>query len=82
MTMQDAQALRSPFIRCRDGRIGSIYRSRAGYDPTAASQSAVGVQVRGKSVLRWIPVQRLRQGKDGVCQEVEKRPPNTSQAHR
>lgn len=70
MTMQDAQALRSPFIRCRDGRIGSIYRIRAGYDPTDASQSAVGVQVRGESVLRWIPVQRLRQGKDGVCQEV------------
>jgi len=70
MTLQDAQALSSPFIRCRDGRIGSIYRIRASYDPIDASEGAVGVQVRGEPALRWIPVQRLRRGVDGVCQEV------------
>ena len=70
MTLQDAQALTSPFVRCRDGRIGVISRIRAGYAQTNASQDAVGVQVRGEPALRWIPVQRLRRGTDGVCQEV------------
>jgi hypothetical protein len=70
MTLQDAQALTSPFVRCHDGRIGVISRIRAGYDQTNASQDAVGVQVRGEPVLRWIPVQCLRRGTDGVCQEV------------
>ena len=57
MTLQDAQALTSPFVRCRDGRIGTISRIRAGYALTDASQDAVGVQVRGEPALRWIPVQ-------------------------
>jgi hypothetical protein len=70
MTLQDAQALTSPFVRCYDGRIGTISRIRAGYALTDASQDAVGVQVRGESALRWIPVQHLIQGKDGICQEV------------
>ncbi len=70
MTLQDAQALTSPFIRCRDGRIGTISRIRAGYGPTDARQDAVGVQVRGEPMLRWIPVQNLRRGTDGVCQEI------------
>jgi hypothetical protein len=70
MTLQDAQALTSPFVRCRDGRIGTISRIRAGYATTDASQDAVGVQVRGEPALRWIPVQHLRRGSDGVCQEV------------
>ena len=70
MTLQDAQALTSPFVRCRDGRIGTISRIRAGYALTDASQDAVGVQVRGEPALRWIPVQHLTQGRDGICQEV------------
>ena len=70
MTLQDAQALTSPFVRCRDGHIGTISRIRAGYAPTDVDQDAVGVQVRGETALRWIPVQYLRRGKDGVCQEV------------
>jgi hypothetical protein len=75
MTLQDAQALTSPFVRCRDGRIGTISRIRAGYTLTDASQDAVGVQVRGESALRWIPVQHLIQGSDGVCQEVRDETP-------
>jgi hypothetical protein len=43
---------------------------RAGYTETDAGQDAVGVQIRGESALRWIPVQHLTQGKDGICQEV------------
>lgn len=70
MTLQDAQALTSPFVRCRDGRIGTMSRIRAGYAPTDAGQDAVGVQVRGEPALRWIPVQHRTQGKDGICQEV------------
>lgn len=70
MNLQDAQALTSPFVRCHDGRIGTISRIRAGYTLTDASQDAVGVQVRGESALRWIPVQHLIHGKDGICQEV------------
>ena len=30
MTLKEAQALTSPFVRCRDGRIGQIVRMRAG----------------------------------------------------
>ena len=70
MTLQEAQALTSPFVRCRDGRIGTISRIRAGYALTDASQDAVGVQVRGEPALRWIPVQDLIQGRDGLCQEM------------
>ena len=70
MTLQEARALTSPFVRCRDGRIGTISRIRAGYASTDASQDAVGVQVHGEPALRWIPVQHLRRGGDGVCQEV------------
>jgi hypothetical protein len=33
-------------------------------------QDAVGVQVRGERELRWIPVQDLIQGRDGICQEM------------
>jgi hypothetical protein len=69
MTIQEAQALRSPFVRCADGRIGQIVRLRAGYTPTNPAQDAVGVQVRGERALRWIPVQQLVRGKDGICQE-------------
>jgi len=70
MTLQEAQALTYPFVRCRDGRIGQILRVRAGYAPDDLAQDAVGVQVRGEQVLRWIPVQHLTQGRDGLCQEV------------
>ncbi|MGE3539953.1 MAG: hypothetical protein AB7N91_21275 [Candidatus Tectimicrobiota bacterium] len=70
MTIQEAQALRSPLVRCADGHIGSIVRIRAGYTPADPTQDAVGVQVRGEQTVRWIPVQRLVQGKDGLCQEV------------
>jgi hypothetical protein len=69
MTLQEAQALRSPFVRCMDGRIGQIVRFRAGYTPADAAQDAVGVQVRGEQTLRWIPVQQLVPGEDGICQE-------------
>ena len=31
MTMQEAQALANPFVRCLDGRIGQIIRLRASY---------------------------------------------------
>ena len=71
MTLQEAQALRYPFVRCRDGRIGQILRLRGGYAATDPVQDAVGVQVRGERELRWIPVQHLMQGQDGLCQEVE-----------
>ncbi len=70
MTIQEAQALTSPFVRCRDGRIGQIVRVRAGYTPDDPAQDAVGVQVRGEQALRWISVQYLMQGKDGLCQEL------------
>jgi hypothetical protein len=70
MTLQEAQALTSPFVRCRDGRIGQILRVRAGYAPDDAGQDAVGVQVRGEQALRWIPVQHLQRGSDGICQEL------------
>jgi hypothetical protein len=70
MTLQEAQALRYPFVRCRDGRIGQIVRMRAGYTPDDPMQDAVGVQVRGEPALRWILVQHLQQGRDGLCQEL------------
>jgi hypothetical protein len=70
MTLQEAQALTSPFVRCQDGRIGQIVRVRAGYAPDDPGQDAVGVQVRGEQALRWIPVQHLHQGSDGICQEL------------
>ena len=70
MTLQEAQALTSPFVRCHDGRIGQIVRMRAGYVPDDPAQDAVGVQIRGELALRWIPVQHLMQGKDGLCQEL------------
>jgi hypothetical protein len=70
MTLQEAQALTNPFVRCRDGRIGQIVRVRAGYAPDDSGQDAVGVQVRGEQALRWIPVQHLQQGRDGLCQEL------------
>ena len=70
MTLQEAQALTSPFVRCRDGRIGEIVRVRAGYAPDDSAQDAVGVQIRGEQALRWIPVQHLTQGRDGLCQEL------------
>lgn len=69
MTLQEAQALRSPLVRCVDGRIGQIMRLRGGYTPANPRQDAVGVQVRGEQGLRWIPVQQLVQGQDGICQE-------------
>jgi hypothetical protein len=75
MTLQEAQALTSPFVRCCDGRIGTISRIRGGYTQTDAGQDAVGVQVRGEPALRWIPVQQLTQGRDGICQEVRDKPP-------
>jgi hypothetical protein len=71
MTLQEAQALVNPFVRCRDGRIGQILRVRAGYALDNPAQDAVGVQVRGEQALRWIPVQHLMQGRDGLCQELE-----------
>jgi hypothetical protein len=70
MTLKEAQALTNPFVRCRDGRIGQIVRMRAGYAPDDSAQDAVGVQVRGERELRWIPVQDLIQGRDGLCQEM------------
>jgi hypothetical protein len=70
MTLQEAQALRYPFVRCRDGRIGQIVRMRAGYAPDDPGQDAVGVQVRGEQALRWIPVEQLQRGTDGLCQEL------------
>jgi hypothetical protein len=70
MTLKEAQALTNPFVRCRDGRIGQIVRMRAGYAPDDPAQDAVGVQVRGEHELRWIPVQDLVQGRDGLCQEI------------
>lgn len=70
MTLQEAQALTNPFVRCRDGRIGQIVRVRAGYAPDHPAQDAVGVQVRGEPALRWIPVRHLKQGQDGLCQEL------------
>jgi len=70
MTLQEAQALTNPIVRCRDGRIGQIVRVRAGYAPGDLAQDAVGVQVRGEEALRWIPVQHLTQGRDGLCQEL------------
>ena len=69
MTIQEAQALRSPFVRCLDGRIGQIVRIRAGYASADPAQDAVGIQVRGEQALRWIPVRQLMRGKDGICQE-------------
>jgi hypothetical protein len=57
MTLQEAQALRSPFVRCVDGRIGQIVRLRAGYTSADPAQEAMDVQVRGKQTLCWIPVQ-------------------------
>ena len=71
MTLKEAQALTSPFVRCRDGRIGQIIRMRAGYAPDDSAQDAVGVQVRGERELRWIPVQHLQRGRDGLFQELE-----------
>jgi hypothetical protein len=70
MTLQEAQALTNPFVRCRDGRIGQIVRVRAGYAPDDPGQDAIGVQVRGEQALRWIPVQHLQRGTDGLCQEL------------
>ena len=70
MTLKEAQALTNPFVRCRDGRIGQIIRLRAGYASDDSTQAAVGVQVRGERELRWIPVQDLIQGRDGLCQEA------------
>ena len=70
MTLQEAQALTNPFVRCRDGRISQIVRMRAGYAPDDPTRDAVGVQVRGEQELRWIPVQDLIQGRDGLCQET------------
>lgn len=70
MTIQEAQALTNPFVRCRDGRIGQIIRMRVGYALDDPVQDAVGVQVRGERGLRWIPVQALIQGRDGLCQEM------------
>lgn len=70
MTLQEAQALTNPFVRCRDGRIGQIIRVRAGYAPDDPAHDAVGVQVRGEQALRWIPVQHLKEGGDGLCQEL------------
>ena len=70
MTLKEAQALTNPFVRCRDGRIGQIVRVRAGYTPDDPGQDAVGVQVRGEQALRWIPVQHLQRGTDGLCQEL------------
>jgi hypothetical protein len=70
MTIQEAQALTNPFVRCRDGRIGQIVRVRAGYAPDDPGQDAVGVQVRGEQALRWIPVEHLQRGTDGLCQEL------------
>ncbi len=70
MTLQEAQALMHPFVRCRDGRIGQIVRVRASYTPDDPGQDAVGVQVRGEQALRWIPVQHLKRGRDGLCQEL------------
>ena len=70
MTRQKAQALANPFVRCLDGRIGQIIRLRASYAPDTVAKDAVGVQVRGERAIRWIPVQRLRHGKEGPCQEV------------
>ena len=71
MTIQEAQALRSPLVRCADGHIGHIVRIRAGYTPADPAQDAVGVQVRGEQAVRWIPVKQLVQGKDGLCQEIK-----------
>ena len=70
MTLREAQALTPPLVRCRDGRIGQILRVRAGYAPDDPAQAAVGVQVRGEQALRWIPVQHLQRGTDGLCQEL------------
>ena len=67
MTLQDAQATTSPFVRCRDGRIGTISRIRAGYAQTAASQDAVGVQVRGEPALRWIPASSISRREGMAC---------------
>ena len=72
MTLQEAQSLTSPFVRCRDGRIGQIVRLRAGYDSDDPTQGTVGVQIRGEQELRWIAVQDLIQGRDGICQEMGK----------
>ena len=70
MTMQEAQALANPFVRCLDGRIGQIIRLRASYASEASAKDEAGVQVRGERTIRWIPVQRLRHSKEGICQEV------------
>lgn len=70
MTLQEAQALRSPLVRCADGHVGQIVRIRAGYTPADPTQDAVGVQIRGEPEIRWIPVARLVRGQDGLCQEV------------
>lgn len=69
MTLQEAQALTSLFVRCRDGRVGQVRRVRAGYAADTPDHDAVGVQVRGEQTLRWIPVQHLTLGRDGLCQE-------------
>lgn len=69
MTLQEAQALKNPLVRCRDGRIGHIRRLRGGYGSADPTQDAVGVEVRGEQALRWIPLQRLMRGSDGLCQE-------------
>ena len=73
MTMQEAQALTNPFVRCLDGRIGQIIRLRASYAPATAAKDVVGVQVRGEQASRWIPVQRLRHRKEGLCQSASTR---------
>jgi hypothetical protein len=68
--MQEAQALANPFVRCLDGRIGQIIRLRASYASEASAKDEAGVQVRGERTIRWIPVQRLKHSKEGICQEV------------
>jgi len=70
MTLKEVQTSKNLFVRCRDGRIGQILRVRAGYAPDDPGQDAVGVQVRGEQALRWISIQHLQQGADGLCQEL------------
>ncbi|MGE3539590.1 MAG: hypothetical protein AB7N91_19440 [Candidatus Tectimicrobiota bacterium] len=71
MTLQEAQALSNPLVRCLDGRIGHMVRLRVNYVAAmAAEHDEVGVRVRGEDALRWIPAQCLKPGKEGFCQEV------------
>jgi hypothetical protein len=70
MTMQEAQALNNPLVRCRDGRIGYIVRLRVNYVTHAGAQDEVGIQVRGERSIRWIPLQCLQRSNEGLCQEV------------